>query len=353
MNQRIRKKPTCKKCGLFKQGHPKNYCPKDSQNLNEEEKEKKKKELDEKKKKKEEIKKKKAERQEKFTIRKRSLKTFVRNPKLIEKIQEITITTNEIIQQAYLLLSYFIIEKLKNNQEIKELNQTFLNQFIYQVTTCKSSKVKPDEEIEPIYNKYFESNKKLSRETIGDVLNEETKKMEVAIKNNITMYYHKRYYKYIYFKLMLQNHGHTNKHALSKQQKEDLRKAVNLIKLEKAEELPCTWEQLNEELNQNPEVFLESMFQFNLFFEKHGLKTFSLLPLRRSSIPKNITITSATLIGLYKLLPEGKNIIEDYETVKNQSKINMKRELQEEEEKENKRRKIEGKKIIFFLFLIF
>ena len=55
----------------------------------------------------------------------------------------------------------------------------------------------------------------------------------------------------------------------------------------------------NEELNENPFKFIESMIFINNYFEKNNIKTFNVFPSRSSVIPKHITLDTASISVIF------------------------------------------------------
>jgi hypothetical protein len=59
--------------------------------------------------------------------------------------------------------------------------------------------------------------------------------------------------------------------------------------------IPKLKKEYNDELKENPELFIQSMIFMNKYFEKNNIKTFNVFPSRSNVIPKHITIDTASM----------------------------------------------------------
>lgn len=141
-----------------------------------------------------------------FIAVKGSLKQFCKDDYFTSKINDVVVTANKIMFEAYCFANLYILNCLKENKEIPVLNQTFFQKCCSMVSTFKDRKEMETKDINLLET--FHLYKKLRpldynvayRDNITIVLNYIAMDMEVAIINHLTLNFYKRFNKFLKLK---------------------------------------------------------------------------------------------------------------------------------------------------------
>jgi hypothetical protein len=225
-----------------------------------------------------------------------SFKRFVKDKLFGEKIQSIVQLANKIVTEGYHLFNLHIIRLLENGKPVPVIDQSYIKHFLYKVSSVTDQRGRPqriDKEIEETFKALYEPLRKgkpgLIRSGIDFILQESATDIATCINTNITTHFFKRQRRYI-------------QSINPKLDQKEIIKLQNEINENKEELIyhPKIEESVPYDLMVNPEKFLLSMYQMNLERERKGDKLFSVLPIRRGFVPKNIRISCTALEFLAK-----------------------------------------------------
>jgi hypothetical protein len=129
-----------------------------------------------------------------YTVIKMTINNFVKD-KYFEIIMDAIIRHHKIITDTYLFLKLYILNCLKKNICVKNLDQNFMIKLSRIVSISNENRgrsVKYDEELYNLYNNYFLPNKSknfigYNRDKLSQILTSTGKDMITAIKNNIIL----------------------------------------------------------------------------------------------------------------------------------------------------------------------
>jgi len=132
-----------------------------------------------------------------------SLKQFCKDDYFLSKINNVVVTTNKIVFEAYCFANLHLLNSLKQGKAIPVLNQSFFYQCCSIISTFKDKKemeTKNKELVETfnIYKTVRSANYNVAfRDNITIVLTYIAKDMEVATINHLTLNFYKRFSKYL------------------------------------------------------------------------------------------------------------------------------------------------------------
>jgi len=232
-----------------------------------------------------------------------SLKRFLKeNEFLVDKVQDAVERMNRITTEAYHLLNLHIRRLIEEGEELPSVTSTWIKRFFYFVSTVGKSEKEDkvflkdpsiaktyDDCYLPIVHSAFGLEYVApSRDNLSECISYAGQEMITCIENNIKSHFVRRQMKYLQAK-----YPKAEKKELWKELK-DLNEKLNWKPDPSL--LPFLPSKINKsvvwDLKEEPFKFLAPMYRMNLLLEEKGLKTFSLLPVRRGFVPKCIRINT-------------------------------------------------------------
>jgi len=264
---------------------------------------------------------------------KTSLKSILKDPNILVKINELVLYCNHIVIDTYMFIRLFCLHKYKNSQVIPNIDSKFILYCISALGEKDNRGKKPtntdlidelnifyETEFQPIFN-----HQKFNLRNLSYTLPYITQNMETCLSVNLKEHFVKRLLRFIniiagkyYDKLNLQENNKTQ--CIYK-----LKKSIIENKYDEIPEIFKTWfndikdKILSQKITKSiaydcqvqPFKYLPYTLFMNQIFEEHNqkvkeglaegelIKLFQPLSLRKSNIPKYITIDTATLINLF------------------------------------------------------
>lgn len=262
---------------------------------------------------------------------------IVKEPKIVEPIQNLVKRVNDITSAAYLFAKFILISL----DQSEDVNSLICKDFFYEVLLSMTSTKKQNGRNEAtvryrqIINSYIDDFKTLYQiqaieiTYVQQLLLYEATTMLTCYKNNISMRFGQRIRQFVNKMLDVKERKRliltdstvdeiTRQKALS-----ELRRRSTSIKLMVATGQICETtmatlsndeqclvetiisilpkhsyekESIYYDVKVHPELYLSAYIQLNLLFESHGFKSFNALPLRRSFVPSYITIDTKILV---------------------------------------------------------
>lgn len=268
------------------------------------------------------------------------LKRIINNDFNTDKLNEIIIRTNKIVSHTLTFLKLYIIKLFKNKVPFPKIDSEFIMNIMLTIsekTTKGGRKPKNDslivlDNLNKFYEKHYKpliNETKIKNDNLTRILQYEAQLIVTCITNNIKEHYIKHIRKYL--NIVLERRKHLKdkeriknidtiirdilsmKSKLSFSSNEYL-EFINLMRSnifdqpnKKSTELKFAKNSLYYDLEVHPLKYLPYMCNIQLLLENmkrtnidcKKLKTINILPLRRSIIPKNITLDTTSIIDLF------------------------------------------------------
>ncbi len=258
---------------------------------------------------------------DKYKCLKVNIKSILKKPiqpNILYTLEDAIHRGNSITFKAYLLLKLWILDKYNQKIEIPKITEDTIKMAFKSV--CKKSagpKPKNDnlillDEFADLHSFELENGKQLSQ-----ILSYYATTMVTAIENNIKNHFMDYINRFInvYFKYKYREE------IINKEFKKQLMKEINVIKNDiknntlKSDKKYHQWlkqyryqiipKEYNKsyfyDLKENPYKYIKHMILMNLAIEKLEGKTFQVLPLQTSIIPKHIQFDTKSIIELFVL----------------------------------------------------
>jgi hypothetical protein len=255
---------------------------------------------------------------DKYKCLKVNVKSILKNtePNILYALEDAIHRANNITFKAYLLLKLWILDKYKQKIEIPEITQDIIKMAFKSV--CKKSagpKPKNDNlkllvEFTNLHSFELENGNQLSQ-----ILSYYATTMITSIENNIKKHFMDYINRFVnvYFKYKYREE------IINKEFKKQLMKEINVLKNDiknntlKSDKKYHPWlkqyryqiipKKYNKsyfyDIKENPYKYIKHMIFMNLAIEKLDGKTFQVLPLQTSIIPKHIQIDTKSIIELF------------------------------------------------------
>lgn len=223
-----------------------------------------------------------------YYSRKIPLKNIVVDP---EMYQDAIFRTNEVVRQTYQFLRMYVLYLFENNLEIPKINRSFIK-VIFSLVSMRRANSNVTKELLDFYNQHYLplQPEKVNGKKLKDVLNGEKTNIVTAIENHI------------------KNHFYDHVRRLASCYSEDStirRKIVNMFWrkqmiadfLDNEEVMEYTSDifSAKQVVYSKPQSVIPLLLRINRTLQEHEKKTFSVIPLRRTFIPKYITINKTNL----------------------------------------------------------
>lgn len=230
-----------------------------------------------------------------------SLKQFCKDDYFTSKINDVVVTTNKIVFEAYCFANLHILKSLKESKGTPVLNQSFFQKCCSIVSVFKERKEMEtkDKEIIETFNLYKQLRpldyNVAFRDNITIILNYIAKDMEVATINHLTLNFYKRFNKFL--KLKYPNLTSEEKYQVCKGIYEKQYKGDNPLVLEYRKKLGDK-PPYDNHIKKDPSYVIEMYYEMLKLFTEKGERLFSLLPHKRCFQMSYITIDNSVLRDL-------------------------------------------------------
>ena len=264
---------------------------------------------------------------------KTSLKSILKNPEILFKINELVLTCNHIVIDTYMFIRLYCLYKYKNNENIPDLDSKFILYCISALGEKDNRGKKPTntdliDELNNFYTNEFQpifNHQKFNLRNLSYTLPYISQNMETCLSVNLKEHFVKRLSRFIN---IIAGKYYDSLNLEESDKKQSLYKLKKSILENKYEEIPDIFQDWFKDIKDKilPQKFTKSIpydcqahpfkylpysFYMSKIFEEHNekvkeglidgelIKLFQPLSLRKSNIPKYITIDTATLINLF------------------------------------------------------
>jgi hypothetical protein len=232
---------------------------------------------------------------------KSSLKQFCKDDYFTSRINDVVVTANKIMFEAYCFANLHVLNSLNEHKRIPVLNNCFFQKCCSTVSTFKDKKemeAKDNDLVETfnLYKQLRPLHYNVSfRDNITIVLNYIAKDMEVATINHLTLNFYKRFSKYL--KLKYPYLTGEEKYQVCKGIYEKQYKGNNPLVLEYRKKLGDK-PPYDNNIKKDPSYVILMYYEMLKLFTEKGEKLFSLLPHKGGFQMSYITIDNSVLRDL-------------------------------------------------------
>ena len=234
------------------------------------------------------------------------LKNILNEPVYINKLQDIHYKVNEIIRHTYQFIRLYFIHLYTTDTIFPTLNRSFIKQ-IFSLISHRNRNKNMSTELQEFFKKHYKEHMLHIEEGKGlkEILDPEITILITSIENHIK----NTFYSYINSLVSLYTCGNKKEYnKLKKYLTSDSDEVDdNYVYIDVLDRYKNDILDAKKNIFKNPQSCFSLLFRINEELESNGKKMYSLLPLRRSLIPKYISLSSTIIAEIFRVKSNEEN----------------------------------------------